>query len=188
MVLQQTFSPDWAACLTENIHHKHKIHLEMSTLWHGLTQMKNSYNSWKKKKELFGDQNKKVRLAQLLSLPPAKDGDPGRPEGPHGSQGPQKTRGSWAQSQAPQGPIGLRHWWHRVPSAWEGCSAKAAWQHLSSWFKGSLPSERRTGRKPGRLLVLWTIETDWHFPIKFPVNRQSHKLWFKRKTKIFREK
>lgn len=42
------------------------------------------------------------------------------------------------------------------------------WAHFSSWFKGSLPLETQTGRKPHRLLVLWTTETNWLFPIKFP--------------------
>lgn len=117
------------------------------------------------------------------SYPPCPmwDGDLDRPTRSHQSWGSQGTTGSWVQSQeASCGPVGLPHWWLCRPFVWRGCKVTTARQCLSSWFKGSLPSETRTGRKPGRLLVLWTIETDWHFPIKFPVNWQSHKLWFKR--------
>lgn len=39
MALQQSFSSDWAVCLTENIDHKRKIQcVETSTPWHSLTQ------------------------------------------------------------------------------------------------------------------------------------------------------
>ena len=147
--------------------------------------MKNSYNF--EKKGYSGIRI--IKQERTSSSPcPTRDGDSDRLEGPHCSPGFRGMRGSRSQHQAPRRPMGLLHSWHRVPSAWEGCSVATALQHFSSWFKGSLPSETRTGRKPGRLLVLWTIETDWHFPIKFPVNRQSDKPWFKKETKVFRKK
>lgn len=177
MVLEQS----WMVCITESTHYKYKILcLETSTPWHSLTQKAEFLQFWRKI-NFFWDQNKKCQETSYSPCP-TWNGDVDRLEGPHCSQGAQGTRGSWHNARylrtcsihgVPQYPCGR---------------AAVCWECFSSWFRRSLPLETQTGRKQHRLLVLWTIETDWHFPIKFPISCQNNKRWFQRKVKVFKEK